>query len=71
MYILFIDRPVEEIIKDVNVSTRPLLKDGAFKLYEIYDERYKLYNEAANIIVKNIGHINDVLNRCKEELMGI
>ncbi|WP_347562796.1 shikimate kinase [Clostridium sp. HBUAS56017] len=67
--ILFIDRPVEEIVQDVNVSTRPLLKDGTFKLYELYDERYKLYNGAADIIVKNVGSINDVVNRCKEELM--
>ena len=37
--IVFIDRPTEEIIKDVNVSTRPLLKDGAEKVYDLYKER--------------------------------
>jgi shikimate kinase len=67
--ILFIDRPVEEIVKDVNVSTRPLLKDGTFKIYEIYDERYELYNKAADIAVKNVGFIKDVVNECKRKLI--
>lgn len=66
--ILFIDRPVEEIIKDVNVSTRPLLKNGMFKIYELYNERYELYKKAADITVANKGLIEEVIKACEKEI---
>lgn len=68
--ILFIDRPVEEIAKDVNLNTRPLLKDGTSKLYELYDERYALYKASAHITVQNIGSIEDVVEDVKDMLKG-
>jgi len=63
--ILFIDRSVEDITMDVNVSTRPLLKDGTFKLYELYDERYDMYKKAAHVRVENSGRIKDVTKEAK------
>ena len=66
--IVFIDRPTEEIIKDVNVSTRPLLKDGAEKVYDLYKERYELYKEAADAIVVNKGLIEEVIESCKKAI---
>lgn len=63
--ILFIDRSVKDIIKDVNVSTRPLLKDGASKLYELYDERYEMYKKAAHVRIENSGLIKDVIKQAK------
>ncbi|MDS0525535.1 shikimate kinase [Clostridium sp. SHJSY1] len=66
--ILFIDRAVEDIIKDVDINKRPLLKDGANKLYELHNERYTLYNEAADIMVENVGNLDEVLNKCKEKI---
>ncbi|PRR83009.1 shikimate kinase [Clostridium vincentii] len=63
--ILFIDRSVEDIIKDVNVSSRPLLKDGTFKLYEIYDERYNMYKKAAHVIIGNSGPVKEVIKKIK------
>jgi shikimate kinase len=63
--ILFIDRSVEDIIKDVNVSTRPLLKDGISKLYELYDERYEIYKKAAHIRIENSGLIKNVIKKAK------
>ncbi|MCR4944908.1 MAG: shikimate kinase [Clostridium sp.] len=62
--ILYIDRPVEEIVKDVNVSTRPLLKDGTSKVYELFDERHELYRNAADITVVNNGLIEEVIESC-------
>lgn len=64
--ILFIDRPVENIVQDVNVSTRPLLKDGTFKIYELYNERYKLYREAADVIIDNKGEIEEFVDNAKK-----
>lgn len=63
--ILFIDRSVEDIIKDVNVNVRPLLKEGAFKLYELYNERYEMYEKAAHVRLKNTGKIKAVIKEAK------
>ena len=64
--IIFIDRPVENILGDVDVSFRPLLKDGKEKLLKLYDERYALYNEYADEIVINNSDVRSVIDRIKE-----
>ncbi|WP_294348793.1 shikimate kinase [uncultured Clostridium sp.] len=66
--ILFIDRPVEEIIKDIEVGTRPLLKDGPHKIYNLYNERYELYKKAADKIVENKGTLEKVVKTCEDIL---
>lgn len=66
--IIFIDRPLEKIISDINASTRPLLKDGKDKLYKLYQERYNLYNEYSDIKVVNNGFIEDVILDIKDKL---
>lgn len=69
--IIFIDRPLENIAEDIEVSTRPLLKDGKEKLYKLYEERYELYKKAAHIIVCNDGYAKDAIEMCKKELKGL
>ena len=64
--IIFLDRPVENILGDVDVSFRPLLKDGKEKLLKLYDERYALYNEYADEIVINNSDVRSVIDRIKE-----
>lgn len=74
--IIFIDRPVENIIKDIDSSSRPLLKEGKSKLYNLYLERYNLYNEYCNykiindnslkFVIDNIIDLIDTLNRKNE-----
>ena len=61
--IVFIDRPVDNIAKDVEVSTRPLLKDGKEALYKLYDERYELYKNYCDYRVENTGSLEDVVNK--------
>lgn len=51
--IIFIDRSVESISSDVNISTRPLLKDGVEKLISLHSERYILYRKYADYIISN------------------
>ena len=59
--IIFIDRPIENIISDVDTDSRPLLKDGKDRLYKLLDERYDLYQDCCDI---------DVINDCDiEELV--
>ncbi|NFR05115.1 shikimate kinase, partial [Clostridium botulinum] len=54
--IIFINRPLEDILSDINIRERPLLKEGSEKLYNIYKERYNLYKSYCNkeIINKNL-----------------
>lgn len=68
--IVFIDRSVEDISKDVDVVTRPLLRDGVFKLYDLYNERYELYKKAADIIIKNDKTIDEVIEDIELNLKG-
>lgn len=69
--LVFIDRPLEEIANDIQVSTRPLLKDGKEKLYALYDERYDLYKNAADIIIVNDKYIKDTIDKCKSKLKNL
>lgn len=64
--VIFIDRPVENIAQDINVLSRPLLKDGVGKLYELLDERYELYKKYSDFQVKNNGKIEDVIEKILE-----
>ena len=63
--IIFLDRPVEKIIGDVDVSKRPLLKDGKEKVLVLYKERYELYKKAADKIIVNDGTVKDAVEKIK------
>ena len=60
--IIFLDREIEDIIKE-NHTNRPLLVN-VNNIYEIYKERIKFYIEYADIIVKN----NDTLEKVTEKI---
>jgi shikimate kinase len=51
--VYYIDRAVEDITHDIEVSHRPLLKDGFERIYALKAERETLYQDAADFIVKN------------------
>lgn len=61
-YIFFIDRPLDNIKSDIDTSGRPLLKNKLDRIDEIYNERYKLYTEYCDYIIKNDKKINDAVN---------
>lgn len=61
--IIFLNRPIENIAKDINMATRPLLKDGISKLYSLYEERLHLYKKYCQYEVLNDGDIEDVINQ--------
>lgn len=52
--VIFIDTPVENILKNSSLSNRPLLKDKT-KIYELYSERAEKYNFASDFICENSG----------------
>jgi len=51
--VYYIDRAVEDITHDIEVSHRPLLKDGFERIYALKAERESLYQDAADLVVKN------------------
>ncbi|MGY0402291.1 shikimate kinase [Carnobacterium jeotgali] len=67
-WVVFIDRPVEHIIKDIEIGHRPLLKEGDNNLYQLYEERFSLYQKAADFRVDNQSNLEDVLNTIKNNL---
>lgn len=66
--IIFIDRDVDDIISDVEIKTRPLLKDGTDKVYSLYKERYVLYKGYADYIVPNVGSLEEIASNIMNEL---
>lgn len=61
--VIFIDRSVDDIIGDVDISKRPLLKEGKEKVLKLYEERYLLYKNYADKIVVNNTNIEDTKNK--------
>ncbi len=68
--IIFINRPNEKIIGDIDISNRPLLKEGKEKLYKLYNERFYKYKNACDIEILNEGFIRDTINLTKRNLKG-
>ena len=60
--IIFIDRPIDNIMKDIDIRTRPLLKDGVEKLYDLYDERYNIYKAYSDVKINNSGTIKESID---------
>lgn len=61
--IVFIDRPVENIIQDIEQSKRPLLAEGKEQLYSLYEERIDLYKKYADITVENTSTMDELLKK--------
>lgn len=66
--VIFIDRPLARILKDVRCDTRPLLKDGKERLKLLYAERYDKYLDWADIRVVNNGSFIGTLNKIIKEV---
>ncbi|WP_407371745.1 shikimate kinase [Carnobacterium sp.] len=67
-WIVFIDRPIEHILKDIEIGHRPLLKEGVGKLYQLHEQRLGLYQSFADFRVDNQSDLEDVLNIIKNNL---
>lgn len=53
--IIFLNRPIDMIKQNIDIETRPLLKDGISKIHQLYDERYSIYKEYCNYEIINNG----------------
>ncbi len=61
--IIFINRPLKNIIDDVEIENRPLLRNGKEKMYELYRERYDLYKKYCDYEIINDKDINLVIDQ--------
>lgn len=69
--IIFIDRPPEKIIGDVDTETRPLLAAGKQRIFDLYAERIELYRQYADYTVDNTTELQAVLEQLAEIVKGI
>lgn len=66
--VVFVNRPVEDIVTDIDLSTRPLLKEGIKKVYDLYDERIDLYKSYCDIEVVNLGRLSETVKEISEKV---
>ena len=65
-FVVFLDRPVERIIKDIlHDDARPLVT-GADKLYEMERKRRAFYLDAADAVLKNDAGLEEALSGLTE-----
>lgn len=62
--IVLIERKIQDIISNVRTDTRPLLKDGAQKLTQIYEARKDRYYSTCDYVVKS--HEYDMIKTVKD-----
>lgn len=61
--IIYIDRDVETIIKDIDVSHRPLLLEGKERLFKLYEERKSIYEASCDYRVKNDNTFEHIVDK--------
>lgn len=64
--VVFLNRPLENIISDIDISSRPLLKDGIRNIYKLYSERIHLYKKYCNVEIMNDKTKEDAANSIAE-----
>lgn len=64
--VIFIDRPAELIVNNINVSERPLLVQDKNKLIELSKKREALYRECAKVIFNHNTWDNDIKETFKK-----
>lgn len=62
-YVIYVDRPIEHILQDVDTSKRPLLKDGPQALYDLYEQRHALYQEYSDYHFINDQSLEDSVDK--------
>ena len=63
---IYIDRPIDNILTDVQVTSRPLLKEGPQKLYELDKQRHQLYLEACDHRIVNDDTLENITDKIIE-----
>lgn len=65
---VFLNRPLDLIMEDINTETRPLLWAGKERLTNLFRERIDLYKKYCDIEVINDGSIEEVVKNIAYEI---
>ena len=60
--VFYIDRPIDNIIEDVHVASRPLLQEGPQKLYDLDKQRHQLYLDACDYHLISDSSLENIVN---------
>lgn len=60
---VYIDRPVDMIVSDIDTSGRPLLADGRARVFALQKEREPLYRKAADVTVINNTTLKETVDK--------
>lgn len=61
--IIYINRKIDDIMKDIDTSKRPLLKDGTDRLKDLFNERHHLYKKYCDIEFMNDCGLIDAVDK--------
>lgn len=67
-YVVFIHRDVTQILDDLDMEIRPLLKESIEYIFRLYEERYPLYEKVCHIKILNASTISDVVETIIQSL---
>jgi len=64
--IIYINRPIKNIVEDIDVKNRPLLLKDPSEIYRIFVERAPLYKKYSDHEIMNNSNIEDVVSNIIE-----
>ncbi|MGK0468615.1 shikimate kinase [Clostridium sp.] len=60
--VLFLNRNIQGIVGDIDVTSRPLLSADVSKIYELYEQRLPLYKKYCDYEIKNKESIKETVD---------
>ncbi len=66
--VVFINRSIENILKDIDTEKRPLLKQKKDNLYRLYQNRIEHYKTACSVEVENNSSVDAVVSKILSEV---
>lgn len=66
--VVFLHRTVPEILEDLDLEIRPLIKESIEYIFRLYEERYPLYERVCHMKILNSHHISDTVEAIAEAL---
>ena len=60
-YVVLIQRDVKQILDDLDMEIRPLLKERIEYIFRLYEERQPIFERVSHIIIENISNVADVV----------
>ncbi len=67
--VVFINRSPEDIVGDVDTTTRPLLlAEGKQRIFALYEKRYKKYIDFCHIRIENVGTLDKLTEKIINEV---